>query len=84
MNKFIEKEEKKYVIATLDHPTLYLKKTPAKSEYIFTTDISIATKAASMHVAEQIKNYYYCDTGANIDLVVIPVMITFELIDEAN
>ena len=84
MNRFKEKEEKKYVIATLDNPTFYLKKTPAKPEYVFTEDISIATKAVSYKVAEQIKKYYYCDTGIAVDLVIVPVMITYEIIDETE
>ena len=84
MKKYLEKEEKKYVIATLDNPTCYLKKTPAKTEYIFTTDIAIATKAVSYKVAEQIKKYYYCDTGVDLDLVIVPVLVTYEIIDECN
>ena len=82
MKKYLEKEEKKYVIATMDNPTLYLKKTPAKPEYIFTPDISIATKAVSYKVAEQIRKYYYCDTDVALDLVIVPVSITYELIEE--
>lgn len=84
MIKYLEKEEHKYVIATLDKETYYLKKTPAKSEYMFVTDISMATKAVSYKVAEQIKNYYYYDTNSNLDLVIVPVVITYELVDDTN
>lgn len=84
MKKYLEKQERKYVIATLDRETYYLKKTPAKIEYEFVTDIAMATKAKTYKLADQIKNYYYHDTNSNLDLVVVPVEITYELIDETN
>ena len=84
MKRYLEKQEQKYVIATLDKETYYLKKTPAKPEYMFVTDVSMATKSVSYKIAEQIKNYYYYDTNSNLDLVIVPVMITYELIDETN
>lgn len=84
MEKYLEKKIKKYIIATLGNPTLYLKKIPSKKEYIFSEDIEYATKAMSKNVAEQIKKYYYIDTGSDIELVVLPVDITYELIDETN
>ena len=83
MKRYLEKKIKKYVIATLDNPTLYLKKTPAKSEYCFVEDIELATKTVSKKLMEQILNYYYLDTGLNnIELVVVPIEITYEIIDE--
>lgn len=84
MDKYMEKKIRKYVIATFGSPTLYLKKTPSKKEYMFSEDIELATKSMSQNIAEQIKSYYYVDTGSNIELVVLPVEITYELIDETN
>ena len=84
MKKYLEKKTRKYVIATFGSPTLYLKKVPSEKEYIFSEDIEYATKSMGQNVAEQIKNYYYADTGSNIELVVLPVEITYELIDETN
>ena len=84
MKKYIEKKIRKYVIATLDNPTLYLMKTPAKSEYCFIEDIEFATKAMSKKVMKQILNYYYLDTGLNTELVVIPIDITYEIIDDTE
>jgi hypothetical protein len=84
MEKYLEKKIRKYVIATFGTPTLYLKKIPSKAEYIFSEDIEYATKAMSQKIAEQIKDYYYSDTGSNVELVVLPVEITYELIDETN
>lgn len=81
-NKYIEKKIKKYVIATIDG--IYLKKTPAKKEYYFVEDIEIATKAMSKKMIQQVLDYYYQDTMTNIDLVIVPVEITYELIDESN
>ena len=82
MEKYIEKKMRKYVIATLGNPTQYLKKTPAKKEYFFTKDIEIATKASNKKIMQDVLNYYYYDIGLNIKLVVVPIDITYELIDE--
>lgn len=84
MERYLEKTIRKYVIATLGTPTLYLKKVPSKKEYMFSEDIEYATKAMSKNIAEQIKNYYYQDIGFDIELVVVPVEITYELVDDTN
>lgn len=81
-NKYIEKKIKKYVIATIDGT--YLKKIPAKKEYYFVENIEIATKAMSKKMIQQVLDYYYQDTMTNIELVIVPVEITYELIDESN
>lgn len=80
--KFLEKKIKKYVIATIDGT--YLKKTPSKNEYYFVEDIEVATKAMSKKMMQQILDYYYQDTMTNIKLLIVPVEITYELIDESN
>lgn len=82
MNRYLEKKTRKYVIATLDNPTLYLKKTPAKPEYCFVEDIEVATKAMSRKSANLILSYYYSDTRLDTELVVVPVEITYEIIEE--
>lgn len=82
MKKYLEKKIRKYVIATLDNPTLYLKKTPGKVDYCFVEDIEIATKALSLKVMKQTLQYFYLDTGLDTELVVVPVDITYEIIDE--
>ena len=82
MKKYLEKKIKKYVIATLDNPTLYLKKTPGKNEYCFVEDIEIATKALSLSVMNQTLKYYFLDTGLDTELVIVPIEITYEIIDD--
>ena len=82
MDRYLEKKTKKYVAATLDNPTLYLKKTPAKPEYCFVEDIEMATKSLSKKLMNQIISYYYLDTKADIDLVTVPIEITYEIIEE--
>ena len=84
MERYLEKKIRKYVIATLGCPTLYLKKIPGKKEYMFSEDIEFATKTMSANLAEQIKGYYYQDIGFDVELVVLPMEITYELIDETN
>lgn len=82
MKKYLEKKIRKYVIATLDNPTLYLRKTPSENEYCFVEDVEMATKALNATVIKQILQYYHFNTGLNTELVVIPLEITYELIDE--
>jgi hypothetical protein len=82
MKKYLEKKIKKYVIATLDNPTLYLKKIPGKIEYYFVEDIEVSTKALSLSAMKQVLKYYYLDTGLDTELVIVPIEITYEIIDE--
>ena len=84
MNRYLEKKIIKYVAATLDNPTLYLKKTPAKQEYCFVEDIEMATKSLSKKLMNQIISYYYLDTRMDIGLVAVPVEITYEIIDDTD
>lgn len=80
--RYIEKRIKKYVIANMDGK--YLKKTVGKNEYCFVDDIEVATKAIKINVINDVLKYYYYDTGMNIELVILPIEITYELIDETN
>ncbi len=84
MQKYLEKKIIKYVIATLDNPTLYLKKIPAKKEYYFVEDIEVASKTLSKNLANSILQYYYSDTGLDTELVVVPIEITYEIIDDTE
>lgn len=81
MAKHIEKILKKYVIATLDSPTTYLKSL-GWGEYIFTDNIELATKTLSKRVAHDIV-YDYCIHFGKTNFVIIPVEITFALIEES-
>lgn len=74
MVKHLEKQVIKYVIATLDTPTEYLITREGKNS--LTDNIIRATKTTSKNVAKNIAN------GINMDLVVIPVEISYSLIDE--
>ena len=80
--KFLEKKVKKYVAATFDNPTLYLKKIPAKPEYCFVEDIELATKTLNKGLMNQIISYYRFDTRMDTTLVAVPVMITYEIVEE--
>ena len=79
MNKYKEKEVKKYVIADLSQPTNYLK-TMRDGKYCFIDNIVVATKFVSKITAQEICNK--CIKNTNIDLVVVPIMITYEIIEE--
>ena len=79
MNRYKEKEIKKYVIADLSQPTNYLK-SMKDGKYCFIDNIVVATKFVSKITAQEICNE--CIKNTNIDLVVVPIMITYEIIEE--
>ena len=79
MNRYKEKEIKKYVIADLSQPTNYLK-SMKDGKYCFIDNIVVATKFVSKIIAQEICNE--CIKNTNIDLVVVPIMITYEIIEE--
>lgn len=79
----IEQELKRYVIATTGYNTAYLKSLHF-GNYCFVDNLLEATKTVDRKVAEQMKNYFYQDLGLNIDLVVVPLKIKYELINELN
>ena len=79
MNKYKEKEIKKYVIADLSQPTNYLK-SMKDGKYCFIDNVVIATKFVSKITAQEICNE--CIKNTNSDLVVVPIMITYEIIEE--
>lgn len=79
MQKFKEKEIKKYVIADLSQPTNYLKSL-RNANYCFIDNITTCTKFVSKTVANQICNE--CMANFNMDLVVVPLLITYEIVEE--
>lgn len=81
MDKYIEKELKRYVIAAVSNPSQYL--VVEDGEVSFTSDIIKCTKAVSKRTAEYMRNLFYEKTGqTDIELVIIPLMITYELVRE--
>ena len=83
MNNYLESSIDRYVIATLDNPTRYLV---FKDDNItFTTQISRATKTAGKATANTIKSEFYAYTKrTDIELVVLPIRISYEIIKEEN
>ena len=79
MNKYKEKEIKKYVIADLSQPTNDLK-SMKDGRYSFIDNVVIATKFVNRYTAQEICNE--CIRNTNIDFVVVPVLITYEIIEE--
>ena len=79
MKKYLEKEAKKYVIADLSQPTNYLK-SMKDGKYCFIDNIITSTKFINKNVAQDICNE--CMRNFDIDLVVIPIIITYEIVEE--
>ena len=79
MKKYLEKETKKYVIADLSQPTNYLHSLRG-GKYNFIDNIIVATKFVNKNTVQQICDE--CRINFNMDLVVIPILITYEIIEE--
>ena len=79
MNKYKEKEVKKYVIADLSYPTNYLHSL-REGRYNLIDNIVVATKFINKEIAQQICNE--CIINFNMDLVVVPISITYEIVEE--
>ena len=79
MNKYKEKEIKKYVIADLSQPTNYLHSL-REGRYNLIDNIIVATKFVNKNIAQQICDE--CSRNFQIDLVVIPIIITYEILEE--
>lgn len=83
MNGYLENTLYRYVIATLDNPTTYL--IFKNGNISFTSQISRATKTAGKTTANTIKNEFYAYTSrTDIELVVLPIRISYEIIKEEN
>ena len=81
--KHLEKKVRVYVVADPESGQ-YLYKKPAQEIYHFVKDIAQSTKCESRNIAHFIMQCYRQDTGDNLDLVVIPLEITYELINESG
>ena len=81
MERYKEKELYRYVIADLSQPTNYIMSL-RNAKYCFIDNIIKATKFRNKRIAEDICNE--CIRNTDIDLVVVPVMITYEIIDESE
>lgn len=79
MNRYKEKELKKYVIADLSYPTNYLHSL-REGRYNLIDNIVVATKFINKEIAQQICNE--CIINFNMDLVVVPISITYEIVEE--
>lgn len=79
MKKYKEKEVKKYVIADLSYPTNYLCSL-RNANYCLIDNIAASTKFVSKKIAQDICNE--CRNNLNMDLVVVPILITYEIIEE--
>ena len=81
--KHLEKKVRVYVVADPESGQ-YLYKKPAQEIYHFVKDIAQSTKCESRNIAHFVMQCYRQDTGDNLDLVVIPLEITYELINESG
>ena len=77
----IKEELNRYVIATFDNPTTYLSR--INGEYYFIDNLKECTKFITRNVANDLKRYFYQDTGlTDIELVVLPLKIEYKLVNE--
>lgn len=79
MQKYKEKEMKKYVVADLSQPTNYLHSL-REGKYCFVDNIVASTKFVNKNIAKMICDE--CMRSFDMDLVVVPIIITYEIIEE--
>lgn len=83
-NNYCVLKEVKFVIATLSSPTMYLYKKPGEYKYKFFKSVNKALFTTDRNIAQMLLNEYQQVTGDDIELVVIPVVISYNLIDESE
>lgn len=81
MIEHLEKELKRYVIATFDNPTNYVV-CNGNCNYSFIDNIQLATKFATKFAANEI--YKSLIVKYDFDLVVLPLSIKYVLLEEEN
>lgn len=69
------------VVATLNMPTEYIHVLGNK-QYRLVKRLSGATKIADRETAKDLINYYRSSTVDNQELVIVPMEVTYRLIDE--
>ena len=79
MDRYKEKELKRYVIADLSQPTNYIR-SKGNGNYCLVDNIVAATKFISEKIAEEICGQ--CTRNTSIALVVVPIIITYEIVEE--
>lgn len=81
--KHLEKRIRKYVIAALSSPTMYLYKKPGTQEYKFFKDIEKSIKFIDKEDAEDTIRMYQKNVGdVELELVILPLEIDYYLIEE--
>lgn len=81
--KYLEKRVRVYIVADPESGQ-YLYKKPGYDQYHFFKDVSKSTKTEDRSMAQFLIECYHSDTQDFIDLVVIPLEITYELINESD
>lgn len=85
INKLLVQSKIRYVVATLDEPTLYITKNMLQGQYLLTADVSRATKAVNKSIALDLLGQYKIKTEDVVsEFVVLPVKISYELINESG
>jgi hypothetical protein len=79
MIEHLEKELKRYVIATFDNPTNYVV-CNGNCNYSFIDNIQLATKFASKYSADEI--FRSIKSKYQIDIVVLPLSIKYILLED--
>ena len=81
MENYLENVLDRFVIATLETPTRYL--VFKDNNITFTKHIAKSTKSVSRNTARTIRDEFYAYTGmTDIELVILPVKISYEIIQE--
>lgn len=85
MNRIKEREEVKYVVATLDKDgkALYVISDKDRN-YLLTDDITRANKADGKTAAKWFYDFARKSFGPDVELALLPLIITYELVNESD
>ena len=79
--RYLEKRKTCYVICSMDCKYMMRK----HGVYYFVDDVELATKFKSRNIADEYIKYYQNDVDINaLETVVIPLEISYELINESD
>lgn len=85
MRRIKECEQVKYVVATLDKDGKVLYVVSDKDRnYLLTEDITMANKAEGKTSAKWFYDFAKQSFGPNVELALLPLIITYELVDESD
>lgn len=82
MEKIDVRKDIRYVAAVMDVVPLFLARDFVSQTYKFIDNISAASKCVSKEVARDMINVYRRDTSDIQDITILPIEVTYRILDD--